>query len=241
MDRWISAVFKVRIYGRIGHNTLKKLNRDLSKNQSHKPLALAVCVNSPGGSPAYSSLVRQRILAFSRKHDVPVFAFAEDMAASGGYYVLTAGSELYACHNSLLGSIGARFDFYGMKKTFAGWGIERRNWGGLAPIEQRIDPLRDIEPGSQKWMQQMVDETREEFARVVEASREGKLKAPKEELFNGDVFSGATAVQNGLIDKLGICDEIMNEIYPSYKIKDISKESKLEKLREKIESLQDYQ
>ncbi|CAG9327715.1 unnamed protein product [Blepharisma stoltei] len=233
------AVFKIRISGCISEKTLEKLNKDLQRKRWRSPVALAIVVNSPGGSAAQSSLIRQRLLAFSKHHHIPVYAFAEDLAASGGYYVMSAANELYATPASLIGSIGARFSLFGIKGLAAKYGIERRSWAtSPLDLQERVDPLKELKPDTQKWLAGLVQETGEEFKNVIEESRKGKIKvenAKKDEvLYNGDIFTADESVKHGLIDKFGVCDEVMKEIFPKYEILDLSKVSKIQRIYQSI-------
>mmetsp|Transcript_9649 Transcript_9649/g.14374 ORF Transcript_9649/g.14374 Transcript_9649/m.14374 type:complete len:245 (+) Transcript_9649:6-740(+) len=228
------AVFKVKISGVITSKTLNKLNKDLKKETWRQPVALALVVNSPGGSAAQSSLLRQRLMAYSTQHKVPIYTFAEDIAASGGYYVMLAGEELYVSQPSLVGSIGARLNFVGLKDLAAKYGIERRSWStSPLALEERLDPLRDLSSEAEKWVKSMLEQTHNEFKEVVEESRGEKLRGKTEELFSGDVFTAERALEMGLVDKLGECDQVMKEMFPEYKIVELSKESWLSQMRSK--------
>ncbi|CAG9325200.1 unnamed protein product [Blepharisma stoltei] len=235
-----NAVFKIRISGCITEKTLEKLNKDLKKKAWRRPVALAVVVNSPGGSAAQSSLIRQRLLTFSKQHNIPVFAFAEDLAASGGYYVMSAANEIYATPASLIGSIGARFSLFGIKGLANKYGIERRSWAS-SPLDlnERIDPLKELKPETQKWLVGLVQDTGVEFKKVVEEARRGKIKVEEakrdEALYNGDLFTAGESLKYGLIDNYGVCDEIMKEMFPNYQVVDLSKVSKYSKLLSMLE------
>lgn len=236
-----NAVFKIRVSGVITGKTLAQLNRDLSKKSLRHPVALAVVVNSPGGSAVQSSLIRQRIITYGKHHNIPVYAFAEDVAASGGYYVMTAASELYTTPGSLIGSIGARFSLFGLKGLAAKYGIERRSWAtSPLDIDERIDPLKDLKPETQKWLSGLVHETSEEFKRVVEDARKSKItvEATKRDelLYNGDVFTASDALKHGLVDKYGVVDEIIKELFPKHSIIDLSKRNQMEKIKSLISS-----
>jgi signal peptide peptidase SppA len=236
------TVYKVRIAGTISARTLYKLTRDLRKISSLRvPVALAVVVNSPGGSAVESSLIRQRLLTFSQKHKIPIYTFAECMAASGGYYVMTAGQELYISRSSLVGSIGALFSFINLKEFAAKHGVERRAWASSPhALDERLDPLREIKPETQAWLQDLLEDTHSEFKNVVEQARFGKLRTedPKlrEELFSGDLFTGEKAMELGLVDKIGHCDQVMQSIFPKARIVDLSKESPMDRVRERMQA-----
>ena len=178
------VVFKLRISGVIRGDTLEKVTRDLSKKSFLKPSALAVVVNSPGGSAAHSSLIYNRLVYFAKAHKIPILTFAEDVAASGGYYIMCAGEKLYASSPlSLIGSIGARSTFIGIKGLLGKYGIERRSWASSEyDIHKRLDPLAELSEESKQWMQNMLSETGAEFQRIVVDNRKDKLTIPADKI-----------------------------------------------------------
>ena len=230
------AVIKLHITGAITGKSLEKLSKDLSKASFFTPLALALVVNSPGGSAAHSSLIFHRIQSFARLHHIPVLAFAEDMAASGGYYIMCAGESLYASSPlSLIGSIGALSSFITVKALVNRYGIEGRNWtSSPKDIRTRLNPMEDLGEEAKRWMQGMLGETNTEFQRVVTESRKGRLTVVEgkrgEVIFNGDVFNVEEAVGFGLIDGIAGCDEVIGGRFPKARVVEVSKESRVEKI-----------
>jgi signal peptide peptidase SppA len=204
------VVAVVRLSGIIGR--MGPLQRGLSLNGLAGTLetafkvpdvkAVALAVNSPGGSPVQSALIARRIRALADEKKVPVFAFAEDVAASGGYWLVTAADEIYADDSSIIGSIGvisAGFGFAGLLKRL---GVERRVHAS-GDHKGALDPFQREQPEDVDHLKNIQEEVHESFRRQVRDRRSGKLKGPEDELFSGRFWTGAAAVKLGLIDGIG--------------------------------------
>jgi ClpP class serine protease len=164
--------------------------------------AVALVVNSPGGSPVQSSLLFRRIRQLADEKHVPVFAFAEDVAASGGYWLLLAGDELYAEETSILGSIGVVSAGFGFTRLIDRLGIERR----LHTAGERkslLDPFLPENSGDLDRLEALQHEIHDAFKAHVRRRRAGKIDGTDETLFNGDVLLGTRALARGLIDGIG--------------------------------------
>lgn len=174
--------------------------------------AVALAINSPGGSPVQSALIQKRIRALAEEKKVPVFAFAEDVAASGGYWLLLAGDEAYADENSIVGSIGVISAGFGFPDAIRRLGIERRVH--TAGVKKSFhDPFQDEKPEDVARLRALQDEIHENFRAFVRTRRAGKLTAPEEELFTGEFWTGRRAASLGLIDGLGDLRAAMRERY----------------------------
>jgi signal peptide peptidase SppA len=172
--------------------------------------AVAILVNSPGGSPVQSALIARRIRALAQEHGRPVYAFAEDVAASGGYWLLTAGDEIWADESSIVGSIGVAAGSFGFPEVLKRLGVERRMYTAGAH-KGALDPFRAEKPEDVQHLQSILEETHEVFRRQVRERRQGKLKGTEEELFSGRFWAGRTALELGLIDGLGDVRAVMRE------------------------------
>jgi serine protease SohB len=174
--------------------------------------AVALAINSPGGSPVQSSLIQRRIRALAAEKKVPVFAFTEDVAASGGYWLLLAGDEVYADENSIVGSIGVVSAGFGFPEALRKLGIERRvhTAGGRKSFH---DPFQEEKAEDVARLRALQDEIHENFRAFVRERRAGKLKAPEDELFSGEFWAGRRALALGLIDGLGDLRTVMRERY----------------------------
>jgi len=175
-------------------------------------VAVAVLVNSPGGSPVQSTLIFKRIRALAEEKKIPVITFAEDVAASGGYMLALVGDEIFADPSSIVGSIGvisAGFGFTGLMERL---GVERRllTAGDSKSIMDPFSPLKEEDVARVKAIQSDIHET---FKSMVRDRRAGKLTAPEDQLFNGNVWTAIEAKKLGLIDDLGDMRSVMRERY----------------------------
>ncbi|MXU66779.1 S49 family peptidase [Oceanomicrobium pacificus] len=162
-----------------------------------KPAAVALLVNSPGGSPAQSSLIAARIRHLAEKHEVPVLAYCEDVAASGGYWLACAADEIYADPNSILGSIGVIYAGFGFADLIARYGVERRvHTAGES--KSLLDPFRPEKSEDVARLTSLQTDIHQGFIDYVKARRGDRLADT--DLFTGDIWVGRGAVNVGLAD-----------------------------------------
>jgi len=162
--------------------------------------AVAIVVNSPGGSPAQSHLIHRRIRALAEEKRVPVLAFVEDAAASGGYMIACAADEIVADPTSVVGSIGVVSAGFGFDRLIERIGIERRvHTQGEA--KAMLDPFRPEDPADVARLKVIQADVQAVFTELVR-SRRPNLK-PGENLFTGAVWTGRGALELGLVDGLG--------------------------------------
>ena len=138
--------------------------------------AVALSINSPGGSAAQSSLIHTRIRALSAERKLPVLAFVEDVAASGGYWLACAGDEVHADATSILGSIGVVSASFGFPELLNRIGVERRLYT-TGPHKAMLDPFRPEQPGDVERLKEIQGDLFESFKALVRERRAGKLKA----------------------------------------------------------------
>ena len=163
---------------------------------------MALAINSPGGSPAQSALLYRRIRQLAAERAVPVLAFAEDVAASGGYWLALAADEIYAEETSLLGSIGVVTAGFGFAAVLNRLGIERRlHTAGVD--KSLLDPFLPEEPRDLERLKTLQQDLHDSFKDMVRQRRGGKLKGDDGALFGGEVFTGRRALALGLIDGIG--------------------------------------
>ena len=174
--------------------------------------AVALLVNSPGGSPTQSALVADRIRGLADEHDVPVLAFCEDVAASGGYWIACAADEIYAHPTSIVGSIGVISQSFGLEGLLQRIGVERRLYTA-GEAKSRLDPFLPEKPEDVVWLRGLQDQLHEMFRDWVVARRGDRL-ASDVELFNGEVWTGARAAEMGLVDGLGTARGVLTERFP---------------------------
>jgi signal peptide peptidase SppA len=192
-----------------GNLNLETLEPVLAKAFRKGVAAVALEINCPGGSPVQSALIASRIRKLSAEHKVPVYAFCEDVAASGGYWLACAGDEIYADENSIVGSIGVISMGFGFPKALQKYGIERRVYTA-GESKSTNDPFKPEKPEDVKKLKALLSEMHESFKANVRERRSGKLKAPEKELFNGAFWTGATSHKLGLVDGIGHMRAIMS-------------------------------
>ena len=173
-----------------------------------KPKAVALVINSPGGSPAQSSLIAARIRRLADEKEIPVFAFVEDVAASGGYWLASAADEIFVDATSVVGSIGVISAGFGMSELIARYGIERRVYtaGTSKSMNDPFKPENSEDVARLKVILEQLHETFQEQIR----SRRGK-KLVERDLFTGEIWVGQGAVDVGLADGIGHLVPTMKE------------------------------
>ncbi|HEY3709532.1 MAG TPA: S49 family peptidase [Amycolatopsis sp.] len=178
--------------------------------------AVALLINSPGGAPTQSGLVAERIRQLADEKNVPVLAFAEDVAASGGYWLACAADEIFAHRTSMVGSIGVISGGFGFTGLLERFGIERRLHTAGAN-KSRLDPFSPEKPEDVEWLKKMHGQLHELFVDWVKERRGERLDSA-EDLFTGDVWLGQKALDLGLIDGLGSLRQVIGERYPDAEI-----------------------
>jgi signal peptide peptidase SppA len=169
--------------------------------------AVAININSPGGSPVQSELIFNYICELSKEKKIPVFTFAQDLAASGGYFLLIAGDEIYAHHSSIIGSIGVIFSGFGFVNLIEKIGVQRRVYteGKNKAI---LDPFLPEQAENVEILKDAQRDIFHHFRDLVKTRRHGKLKGDEDfqnnNIFTGAFWSGKKALELGLID--GVCD-----------------------------------
>lgn len=172
--------------------------------------AVALQINSPGGSPVQSDLITKRIRALAHEKDVPVLAFAEDVAASGGYMLALAGDEIYANESSLVGSIGVIASGFGFDKAIEKLGVDRRLYTS-GESKSMLDPFQAEKETDVARLKEIQAEVHEHFKALVRDRRGKRLKGLRGRLFSGDVFTGTEAVKMGLIDGIGDARTVLRD------------------------------
>ncbi|MFQ5347336.1 MAG: S49 family peptidase [Rhodothalassiaceae bacterium] len=172
--------------------------------------AVALLINSPGGSPVQAALIMKRIRDLGREKDVPVIAFAEDIAASGGYMLALAADEIFAHEASIVGSIGVISASFGFPRAIEKLGIERR-LHTAGESKARLDPFSPEKPEDVAWLLSLQAEIHEQFKAMVRERRGRRLKSEAPGLFSGDVWLGRRAAEMGLIDGIGDMRTVMRQ------------------------------
>ena len=225
LSRWIPARFRksqplvhvVRLHGAIGVGsplkpplTAKDLDPLLERAFRKGLAAVALQVNSPGGSPVQSALIYSRIRSLADEFKVPVFVFCEDVAASGGYWLACAGDEIYADESSVVGSIGVISAGFGFVETISKLGIERR----VHTSGENKSILDPFQPQKQEDVDRLLSlqaDVHGAFKALVRARRGTKLRGQEAELFSGAFWAGRKALELGLIDGIGHMHDVLKK------------------------------
>lgn len=192
--------------------SLAELEEDITKAfEVAEVTAVAVQVNSPGGSPVQSELIYNRIRALAEEKEIPVYAFAEDVAASGGYWLACAGDEIYASKSSIIGSIGVISASFGFVEAIKKLGVERRVYS-QGENKSILDPFQEEKASSVKILTEAQKDVHEAFKELVRERRKGKIKKTAEKsLFSGEFWSGQKALSLGLVDGIGDMHSVIRE------------------------------
>jgi len=176
--------------------------------------AVALLINSPGGSPVQSTLILKRIRALAEEKSLPVFAFVEDVAASGGYMLACAADEIYADASSIVGSIGVISAGFGAHKLLDKVGLERRVYTA-GEKKMMLDPFQPENEDDVARLKQIQIDVHKAFKDLVRTARDGRLREDEAKLFTGEFWAGEQARDLGLIDGLGDIRSVLRKRFGS--------------------------
>src|SRR6201747_919306 len=210
LRRGIAVVPVVRLSGLIGAVTplrpgmsLAGVARTLERAFATKNAkAVALVINSPGGSPVQSRQIYLRIKQLAAEKKLPVLVFVEDVAAAGGYMIAGAGDEIFCDPSSILGSIGVVGGSFGFQELIKKIGVERRLYTAGAH-KAMLDPFLPENPDDVARVKALQREIHALFIGLVKQSRGGRLKGADDVLFTGEYWAGETSVSLGLADAIG--------------------------------------
>jgi signal peptide peptidase SppA len=210
----------VRLTGAIGFSTPLKPGLTLASSAKlldrafamKNAKAVALIINSPGGSPVQSHLIYKRIRLLAAEKKKKVIAFVEDVAASGGYMIACAADEIVGDPSSIVGSIGVISASFGFDKAIKKLGIERRVYTA-GEHKMSLDPFQPEKPDEIQRLKALQKDIHAMFIDLVKKSRGKKLHGPEKTLFSGEFWVGEQALQYGLIDKLGDMKSVLRERY----------------------------
>ena len=208
--RGVPVVPVVRLAGVIGFST--PLKPGLTLATVARPLerafnmrnarAVALLINSPGGSPVQSHLIYTRIRQLANENARPVIVFAEDVAASGGYMIACAGDEIFCDPSSIVGSIGVVGASFGFTKLMEKLGVDRRLYVA-GEHKAMLDPFLPENPEDVERLKALQRDIHQDFIGLVKRSRGARLKGPEKTLFSGEYWTGSKAIELGLADGIG--------------------------------------
>ena len=208
----------VRLTGIIGFSTplrpglsLAGIARTLDRAFAvRNACAVALAINSPGGSPVQSHLIFRRIRELAREKERHVIAFVEDAGASGGYMIACAADEIVADPHSIVGSIGVVGGSFGFDKLIERVGIERRLYTS-GDHKAMLDPFLPENPDDVERLKKLQRDIHDDFIALVKSRRGGKLNDPEYDLFSGAYWTGRRALELGLIDAIGDLRGLLRE------------------------------
>jgi len=214
----IPVVPVVRLTGVIGSTTpfkpgltLAGCARSLERAFAvRRARAVALLINSPGGSAVQSHLIFRRVRALAEEKELPVIAFVEDVAASGGYMIACAADEIIADNSSAVGSIGVVGGSFGFHRLLDKIGVERRLYTA-GEHKAMLDPFLPEKPEDVELLKGIQREVHEMFIALVKGRRGAKLSGPESTLFSGEFWTGAKARELGLVDAVGDLRSVLRE------------------------------
>lgn len=174
--------------------------------------AVALVINSPGGSPVQSRQIYLRIKQLAAEKKLKVLVFVEDVAASGGYMIACAGDEIFCDPSSILGSIGVVGGTFGFQEAIKRLGIERRLYTAGAH-KAMLDPFLPENPDDVARLKALQREIHQIFIALVKESRGARLKGADDTLFTGEYWAGESSIALGLADGIGDIRSILRARY----------------------------
>ena len=208
LDGVIGAVSRFGSGGLDDSNTQKLLEKAF---EFEKAKAIAIKINSPGGSPTQSSLIAARITKLSKEKKIPVMCFCEDVAASGGYWLACSADEIYLDLNSIVGSIGVISPGFGFVDLIKKIGIERRVYTS-GKSKSFLDPFKEEKKEDIDRLKNIQEQIHENFIDYVKKRRGAKLSTSNEdEVFSGLFWVGKKGVELGLADGVGSINEVIKQ------------------------------
>jgi signal peptide peptidase SppA len=210
LRRGVAVVPVVRLSGVIGAITPLRPGMSLSgvaktlerAFATRNAKAVALVINSPGGSPVQSRQIYLRIRQLAAEKQLPVLVFVEDVAASGGYMIACAGDEIFCDPSSILGSIGVVGGSFGFQELIKRIGVERRLYTAGAH-KAMLDPFLPENPDDVARVKALQREIHGIFIALVRGSRGTRLKGDDDVLFTGEYWAGEKSVSLGIADAIG--------------------------------------
>ncbi len=210
----------IRLAGVIADGSMKRgglsyarLSKAIEKAFSiRKAPAVALVINSPGGTPAQSQLIAGLIRSLADEKDMTVYAFVEDIAASGGYWLACAADYIYVQEASVIGSIGVISAGFGLEDFIDRHGIKRRLYTS-GRDKSMLDPFLPEKPTDITRLEEIQRQIHDHFIEWVKDRRGAKLNGSDEDLFEGRFWTGSAALETGIADEIGNIRSVMREKY----------------------------
>ena len=191
-------------------NLLSRIDKAFTKKS---PKAVVLLIDCPGGSPVQSELISSYLIHSSKKHNIPLISFVEDVAASGGYWLACSAIEIYACSNSsIIGSIGVISASFGFDELINKIGIKRRVYTA-GNSKSVLDPFLPEKESDVARLNKLLEQVHINFKNYIKQQRGAKLTGTEEELFNGNFWVAQEALTLGLIDGISDYFSFLKERY----------------------------
>ena len=174
--------------------------------------AVAIVINSPGGSPVQANLIYKRFRALAEENDKKVIVAVEDVAASGGYMIALAGDEIIADPSSIVGSIGVISAGFGFVNLIEKLGVERRVYTA-GENKMILDPFKPEKKADIQYLRSIQDEIHDTFVDMVKERRGDVISGDEKEVFSGRFWTAPTGQSLGLVDRIGDIRSIVKERY----------------------------
>ena len=222
----LSGIIAPNMGRRKGLN-LYELDKVIEQAFSVKNLkAVVLQINSPGGSPVQSEMISKRIRDLSEDKNIPVLAFVEDVAASGGYWLACAADEIFASKASIIGSIGVVSSGFGFDKAIKKIGVDRRLYTS-GENKAILDPFLPENNDDIKRLKDIQKELHNQFISFVKSRRGSKITNKNKDLFTGAFWSGEKSLELGLTDDYGEMKSVLKQRFgENIKIKEFAPKKK---------------
>ncbi|KAM3147128.1 hypothetical protein pb186bvf_000844 [Paramecium bursaria] len=236
----------IRIDGAIMQKASFQVQKQLDRISFRNVKELGVVVSSPGGLPVQSDLICQKLVDYTKKKHIPLYTFAEDYAASGGYFILAIGNKIYVDPTSLVGSIGVIGQWSGYKKLLENQGVQvnvhsSNKQKKLQNISELIEHLSEQNKENQNKFKELLEITHNKFIQHIENHRSYQIKIPQDQrksiIYHAYVFNGEKAMELGLADEIGDYQSVLKQLHPDASLLDVHTESKWQKLKSYIRIL----
>ncbi len=221
----VTALVKLEgIIGAANGLSITEIAGDLRRAfEDGRTKAVILSINSPGGSPVQSSNLYNEIKRLRKEFpDKAIYAVIQDICASGGYFVASAATSIFANESSLVGSIGVRFDSFGFVDSLERLGVERRLITA-GKHKGMLDPFLPTSEQQLTHVQDLLGEIHKHFISSVRKGRAGKIKET-EDIFSGMIWTGNKSIELGLVDDIGSVDSVAREIVKAERIINFTRE-----------------
>lgn len=179
---------------------------------------IVLMVNSPGGGVIESADIHDKILEIKETKDIPIYVSMGSLAASGGYYISAPADKIFAHRETITGSIGVIMQSLNYKELAEKVGIKYETFKS-GEHKDMLNPTRDVTVEERAMLQEMIDESYEEFVNIVEEGR-GMSEVDVKKVADGRVLSGSQAIKAGLVDELADKEEVIAKLRTDYGLED---------------------